>query len=54
MRPLARDLDRHYIQPRYPNGFASGFPGEYYDEETAKRCLEEARRILAWVEGQLS
>ena len=25
----ARNLDQHYIPARYPNGFASGIPGDY-------------------------
>jgi HEPN domain-containing protein len=45
----ARELDRHYIPSRYPNVFPSGTPHEAYDEETSKKALECAERILAYV-----
>ncbi len=45
----ARELDRHYIPPRYPNAFESGYPGMYYDKSTAERAYEAARRIVEWV-----
>lgn len=51
--PLARELDRHYIAPRYPNSFASGHPAEYYDAETAARCLDYAHRFLDFIEANL-
>ena len=50
---LARELDRHYIMPRYPNAFASGYPHRFYDEGTAKECLEYANRVLEWVKGEV-
>ncbi|MFN3761687.1 MAG: HEPN domain-containing protein [Anaerolineae bacterium] len=50
----ARELDRHYIQPRYPNGFATGHPAEFYDAETAQRALEDGRKILRFVQQQLA
>ena len=49
----ARELDRHYIPSRYPNAFASGYPGMYYDEVAARRALEAAEEIVKWVEGCL-
>ena len=49
----ARELDRHYITPRYPNGFAAGYPAQYYDEPTAQRCIADAERILAFVRENL-
>jgi len=51
--PAARELDRHYIPSRYPNAFESGYPGMYYDEETAGRALERGEVILRWAEGKL-
>lgn len=47
----ARELDRHYIQSRYPDSFSEGFPGEYYDAETAGRCLQYATDILRFTEA---
>lgn len=49
----ARELDRHYIQPRYPNGFVSGYPGQYYDEITADRAIGFAQEILDFVAGHV-
>jgi len=49
--PKARELDRHYIQPRYPNGFDSGYPAEFYDHETAERVLAHGIAILEFVQG---
>lgn len=49
----ARELDRHYVQSRYPNSFPEGFPGEFYDEATARRCVECARGILSFVAAAL-
>lgn len=48
-----QELDRHYIQPRYPNGFASGYPAEYYNEKTAQECIEYARNIIQFVKQEI-
>ncbi len=50
----ARELDRHYIQPRDPNGFVSGHPAEYYDEDVAERCINYATDLLNAVEEHIS
>lgn len=52
--PCARELDRHYIQPRYPNGFATGHPAEFYDSETAQRALDYGRKILRFVQQHMA
>jgi len=38
-------LDKHYIPARYPNGFNSGAPREYYTDEDAKKSVEDAQHI---------
>jgi len=48
-----QDLDRHYIQPRYPNGFASGYPAEFYNQKTAKGCIEYANSIIRFVKEKI-
>lgn len=40
------ELDRHYITTRYPNGFAEGYPGEYYSEAKARECINYARAVV--------
>ncbi|MHA1436849.1 MAG: HEPN domain-containing protein [Promethearchaeota archaeon] len=48
-----QELDRHYIQPRYPNGFASGYPAEYYNQKTAKESIEYAKSIFQFVKEKI-
>lgn len=50
----ARELDRHYIQSRYPNGFPEGYPREYYEEHVARRCVHHAQRFIEFVRSTLS
>jgi HEPN domain-containing protein len=42
----ARELDQVYVTARYPNGFASGAPADYFSEKTSERLVEHARTIL--------
>ena len=42
----AKVLDKHYIPTRYPNGFDSGAPTDYYTREEALASVECAERIL--------
>ncbi|RJR31953.1 MAG: HEPN domain-containing protein [Desulfobacteraceae bacterium] len=41
----AMRLDRHYIPTRYPNGFDTGAPREYYTDEDAEKAIEDAKHI---------
>ena len=41
----AMRLDKHYIPTRYPNGFDTGAPREYYTDEDAEKAVEDAGRI---------
>lgn len=49
----ARELDRHYIPSRYPNAHPSGTPHEAYDEETSRRALDAAERVIQHVKNLL-
>ena len=42
----AKVLDKHYIPSRYPNGFDSGIPADFYTEDEAKDAIVRAERIL--------
>ena len=53
LKGKCQELDRHYIQPRYPNGFASGYPAEYYNQKTAKECIEHAKSIIRFVKEKI-
>ena len=48
MLRLGRELDIHYIQPRYPNGFAEGYPAEYYDAKIASAALRQAKKLYSF------
>ncbi|MBS3943752.1 MAG: HEPN domain-containing protein [Dethiobacter sp.] len=45
-----RDLDRHYIPPRYPDAYPAGSPFEYYDRDTAEQALIFAERVVRYAE----
>ncbi len=42
------------IQSRYPNGFAAGYPAEFYDRETAERVLTYGTAILEFVQSHVA
>lgn len=49
----ARVLDRYYIEARYPNGFPSGTPMEYFDETLAREAIDAAGAILRFSSDHL-
>lgn len=49
----ARMLDKHYIPTRYPNGFASGAPTDFYTEEEARNAIRHAEAILEFCRDQI-
>ncbi|HIE31631.1 MAG TPA: HEPN domain-containing protein [Methanosarcinales archaeon] len=42
----ARILDRYYIPTRYPNGFESGAPMDYYTKKDAQEAIEYAEELI--------
>ena len=42
----AKALDKHYIPTRYPNGFESGAPFDFYTEEEAESAISNAESII--------
>jgi len=42
----ASRLDKHYIPARYPNGFASGYPGKLYTRAEAQGAIADAGTIF--------
>ena len=49
----AKSLDKHYIPTRYPNGFDTGAPVDFYtkkDSEDAVRCAET---IITFARSQI-
>lgn len=50
---LARKLDVHYSDARYPNS-VGGAPQEFYDEPIAQELLLAAKELIAYAEKGLS
>jgi HEPN domain-containing protein len=44
----AKRLDQYYVPARYPNGFESGAPMEFFTEEQARDAVHRAEDIIAW------
>jgi len=42
----ANRLDKHYIPARYPNGFASSYPGKLYTRGEAEEAIGDAGHII--------
>jgi HEPN domain-containing protein len=49
-----KDLDRHYVPPRYPNSFPQGAPYDYYTRPEAERAVSHTELILAFCERLLA
>jgi len=47
-------LDKHYVPTRYPNGFESGAPGDFYTEGEAAKAIEDARAIIEFCREAIS
>ena len=46
-------LDKHYIPTRYPNGFDSGAPTDFYTEEEAQKAIQCAEEIIEFCRNQI-
>ncbi len=53
LRPIAAQLDLHYIPTRYPNGLPGNLPFEVYTAAQASDALAAARRIVAFAREQV-
>lgn len=49
----ARILDRYYMETRYPNGFPSGKPADYFDLQTAAEAVDAAEKILEYCRNHI-
>lgn len=54
LKENAKELDKHYIPPRYPNSYAQGAPYEYYTKREAERAIEHATQIISFCEDKIS
>jgi HEPN domain-containing protein len=49
----AKLLDLYYIPPRYPNGFPSGKPADYFTERQAEEAINAANSIIRFCEKHI-
>lgn len=49
----AKKLDKHYIPARYPNGFESGAPTDFYTKDEAEAAIKMAGEILEFCKSHL-
>jgi HEPN domain-containing protein len=49
-----KELDKHYIPPRYPNSHPQGAPYDYYTHSEAERAISHTADILAFCERLLA
>jgi HEPN domain-containing protein len=49
----AKELDKHYIPTRYPNGFERGAPVDFYTRPEAERAILLAEEILEFCRRQI-
>jgi HEPN domain-containing protein len=49
----AMRLDKLYILPRYPNGFESGAPGDFYTRAEAEAAIADANTIIEFCRGAI-
>jgi len=49
----ARELDKVYVTARYPNGFASGSPSDYFTAASSQSLVQHAQDILNFCRSQI-
>ena len=49
----ARELDKVYVTARYPNGFVSGIPSDYFTAKNSKELIDYAKSILEFCRSQI-
>jgi HEPN domain-containing protein len=53
LKDKAKLLDIYYIPSRYPNGFPSGKPADYFTQKQAKEAIDAADDIIRFCAGHL-
>lgn len=49
----AKELDKHYIPTRYPNGFERGAPVDFYTVREAEQTIVNAEAILEFCRNKV-
>lgn len=50
----AHQVDKFYIPARYPDGWASGMPGEYITKEDAESAVSNSGKIIQFCQSFLA
>ena len=50
----AKQLDKHYVPPRYPNSYPEGAPADFYTESDADEALQAAEEVVRYCEDHLA
>jgi len=50
----AKILDKYYIPARYPNGFDTGAPVDYFTEKEAKEAIDYADKIIRFCKDNIA
>ena len=50
---LCKSLDKHYILTRYPNGFDTGAPTDFYTEGEAETAVAQSEEIIEFCRSQI-
>ena len=50
----AKILDKHYIPARYPNGFESGAPLDFYTKKEAEEAVKIAEHIIEYCQSHIT
>lgn len=48
-----RELDKVYVTSRYPNGFTSGSPSDYFTEKTSRQLIDYGRSIFEFCRSKI-
>lgn len=51
---MAKELDKHYIPTRYPNGFERGAPVDFYTLKEADQAITNAEGIIEFCRRQIN
>lgn len=49
-----KELDKHYIPPRYPNSVPEGAPMDYYTRGEAEKAIENGKAVIEFCEDRIS
>lgn len=50
----AKELDKHYIPTRYPNGFERGAPTDFYTRNEAEMAIHNAEAIVEFCRHKIN